>query len=286
MTEDYYKILGVNKKASGAEIKSAYRKLAKKYHPDRNRGDKNAEEMFKKISEAYAVLSDPEKKKKYDMFGSEKFHQRFSQEDIFRGADFSSIFREFGFDFGDIFGGGFGAPFGARPPVNLDATSRIEISLEESVRGGERRISFKTPAGVETLNVKIPAGIPDGGKLRLAGKGNAQGGRRGDLYIEVKIAPHPRIRRDGNDLFIRQDIPVSSALLGGVVEVETFEGPRRVKIPSGSGPGRKIRIKGEGVRPLKGGKKGDLYIETGLRIPSTLSDKQKELLKKLRDTGL
>ncbi len=286
MTEDYYKVLGVNKKASDAEIKSAYRKLAKKYHPDRNSGDKNAEEMFKKISEAYAVLSDSEKRKNYDMFGSEKFHQRFSQEDIFRGADFSGTFREFGIDFGEIFGGAFGFPFGGRQPVNLDATSRIEISLEESVMGGQRQISFKTPAGMDTLNVKIPAGIPDGGKLRLAGKGNAQGGRRGDLYIEVKIAPHPRIRREGNDIFIRQDISVSSALLGGTVEVETFEGVRKVKIPPGTGPGRKIRIKGEGVRPLKGGKKGDLYIETGLRLPSTLSMEQKELVKKLRDTGL
>jgi len=290
MEEDYYKILGIDKSASDSQIKSAYRKMAKKYHPDMNKNDKSAEEKFKKVSEAYAVLSDSEKKKNYDMFGSEKFHQRFSQDDIFRDSNIEDMLR--GFGFGDIFGGGVhfgggrgGSPFGGGTPPNLDLTSTISISLEESVKGGERQVNLQTGGRSESLKVKIPQGIGNGGKLRLTGKGNAQGSRRGNLYIEVHIEPHPSIRREGNNLIVKKEVTVSTALLGESVSIETFDGTKRIKIPKLTSHGQKIRIKGEGVKPLKG-VKGDLYIEIIYTLPKKLTKAQTDLLEQLKKTGI
>ncbi len=302
MAHDYYKVLGVKKNAAADKIKSAYRKLAKKYHPDRNKDDKAAEEKFKTISEAYAVLSDPEKKKKYDMYGSDKFHQQYSTEDIFRGTNMDEILREMGFGgFGDLFGrfGGFrsggsqefsystGSPSGRQAaPINLDVTSKMTITLEESVKGGQRQISLQTGRGIETLNVKIPPGIEQGAKLRLAGKGRSRGGHKGDIYIEIDIAPHPHFRREGNDIIASIDIDISTALIGGSANVNTLNGQRTIKIPAGTQPGQKIRIKGEGAKKLKGKGSGDLYINVGVKVPKKITERQKKLIEELKKEGL
>jgi len=186
---DYYKILGVEKTASATEIKKAYRKLALKYHPDKTKGDKALEEKFKKISEAYAVLSDPEKKKQYDTYGSTDFHQHFSQEDIFNNFDFSNIFREFGFGggrgaqgfsggFGDVFsgrGGGGGFHRQQRTPKGQDLIYEIPLTLSEVNSGTEKIISFKKKGGNEQISVKIPKGMLTGKKLRISGNGKKKG---------------------------------------------------------------------------------------------------------------
>ena len=288
MKDDYYAILGVGKNATEREIKANYRKLAKKYHPDKNPDDRAAEEKFKKISEAYAVLSDPEKKKKYDMFGSEKFHQQFSQEDIFRGTNLNDILREMGI--GDIFGfsgSSFGgAHFGGTATMpDLDISAEMTISLEESVKGGERRFSIKGERGTETISVKIPAGVNEGSKLRLAGKGRRYDRHKGDLYIKIHIAPHPNIRREGDNLIMEMDIDVSTAWLGGSVQVRTLEGQRSVKIPAGTRSGQMVRIKGEGVKRTKSAA-GDLYLEIGISVPKKLTSRQKKIAEELKKEGL
>lgn len=303
MKDDYYTILGVGKNASEREIKASYRKLAKKYHPDKNPGDKAAEEKFKKLSEAYAVLSDTEKKRNYDTFGSEKFHQRFSQDDIFRGTNLNDILREMGF--GDIFGsGGFGGttfggtPFGGRgggsrfggfggaaTMPDLDISTEMTISMEESVKGGERRFSLKGERGTEAISVKIPAGVNEGSKLRLAGKGRQYDRQKGDLYIKIHIAPHPYIKREGDNLIMKMDIDVSTALLGGSVQVRTLDGERSVKVPAGTRSGQKIRIKGKGVKRMKSAA-GDLYLEIGISVPKKLTPQQKKIVEELKKEGL
>lgn len=293
MKNDYYAILGVGKNATEREIKANYRKLAKKHHPDKNPDDRAAEEKFKKISEAYAVLSDPEKKKKYDMFGSEKFHQQFSQEDIFRGTNLNDILREMGI--GDIFGfsgSSFGGAHfggtrfgGAATMPDLDISTEMTISLEESVKGGERRLSLKGERGTETISVKIPPGVNEGSKLRLAGKGRRYDRHKGDLYIKIHIAPHPYIKREGDNLIMKTDIDVSTALLGGSVQVRTLEGERSVKIPAGTRSGQMVRIKGEGVKRKKSAA-GDLYLEIGISVPKKLTSRQKKIAEELKKEGL
>ena len=298
MKDDYYAILGVAKSASAREIKANYRKLAKKYHPDKNQGDKAAEEKFKKLSEAYAVLSDSEKKKNYDMYGSEKFHQRFSQEDIFRGTNLNDILREMGF--GDIFGSS-GSPFGGRrggspfggspfggaaPMPNLDISTEMTISLEEAVKGAERQFSMKGERGTESISVKIPAGVSEGAKLRLAGKGRQYSRQKGDLYIKIRVTPHPHIKREGDNLIMKTDIDVSTALLGGSVEVSTLDGRRSVKVPAGTRSGQKVRIKSAGVKRMKGGGAGDLYLEIGISVPKKLTVAQKKIAEELKKEGL
>ncbi len=287
---DYYEILGVERTTTPDEIKLRYRKLAKQYHPDKNPGNKEAEEKFKKISEAYAVLSDPEKKKKYDMFGSEKFHQQYTQEDIFRGTSINDILRDMGFGggMGNVFGGfgGFGGGAGAASMQNLDISSKITISLEESVLGAEKKVSLQDGKGTETITVKIPPGITEGANLRLAGKGREAMRNKGDLYLEVHIAPHPTLRREGDDIIAHAEVNISTAVLGGSAEVNTVEGVRTIKIPAGIQPGQKIRIKGHGAKKLKGGGSGDLYIEIGMRIPKNPTTAQQKLLEQLKAEGL
>lgn len=288
--DDYYSVLGVDKNASLDEIKSRYRKLAKQYHPDKNPGNKEAEDKFKKLSEAYAVLSDPEKKKKYDAFGSEKFHQQYSQEDIFSGSNLNDIFREMGFG-GFGFGGqGFEVRFGSGGMGgmgrSLDVESQITVSLEECAKGVEKQISFKVGRKTETVTLKIPAGIAEGTKMRLAGKGNEANGARGDLYLTVHVAPHPVFRREGDDVIAKAGVNISDALLGGTVEVETLEGARSVKISAGTQPGQKIRIKGHGIKKLKGAGNGDMYIEIFVKTPKSLTPAQQKIVEQLRAAGL
>lgn len=308
---DYYQTLGIKKGAPADEIKKAYRKLALKHHPDRNKGDKGAEEEFKKISEAYAVLSDPQKKKQYDTFGDASFHQRYSQEDIFRGADFGSIFDEFdlgGVDdiFGRIFGaggGGFGgAGFGrggrstqgfaggfGGPPKGQDVEYKMRIGFHEAYTGGERALSFRLADGTErNLKVKVPAGVADGGKLRVAGQGapGQGGGKPGDLFVVIEIAPHPNFVRKGKDIEVGIPLKISEALLGTAKEVNTPEGEKRVKIPAGVKPGTKIRLKGLGFPQPGSSARGDLYAVVEFHIPTALSEEQKSAIEALQNVDL
>jgi curved DNA-binding protein len=297
MAKDYYAVLGVAKNASTEDIKKSYRKLALKYHPDKNPGDKKAEEKFKEITEAYAVLSDPEKRKQYDQFGEAGFHQRFSQEDIFRGFDVGDIFREFGFGtediFSQLFGGGRGRTtfYGRGAPQQAikgqDYVLRTSIPFRQAIQGGERRIDFQRDGQVEHLQVRIPAGMESGQKLRISGKGGPSpaGGPPGDLFLEIQVEPDPRFAREGQDLYVKVQVPFSGACLGTSVTVPTLEGERRVKVPAGMSGGGKIRLKGFGVPGHKGGG-GHLYAVVEVAVPNKLSEKQKELLEKLRKEGL
>ncbi len=264
MAKDYYKILGVDKKASQDEIKKAYRKLALKYHPDRNKDDKSAEEKFKELGEAYAVLSDEEKRKQYDTFGSAGFQQRYSQEDIYRGSDLNDILRDMGLGgdfFSRIFGGGGGAgrgggfrtytftggggqpgmgghmggmpgfdqgfgEAGMHPGRGHDLVYELPVSLEEAFQGATKMVSYRRGSQVERVSVKVPPGIATGKKLRLTGKGDPgpQGAHPGDLFIKVRVLDHPQFSRDGDDLEVAQAVTFTQAALGSTVEVPTLEG--------------------------------------------------------------
>jgi curved DNA-binding protein len=292
MADDYYATLGVDRKADGKAMKKAYRKLAQQYHPDRNPGDKQAEERFKKIAEAYAVLSDPEKRRQYDQFGDSGFHQRFSQEDIFRNADFSDLFGSFGGEdlFSQLFGGRVGrADFGRQRPLKgQDYSMQIHIPLRLAVTGGERRIEYQHEGRSEQLKVRIPAGVASGAKLRVAGKGGPgpAGGKPGDLLLQIEVDADPLFRREGNDLLVHVAISYSEICLGSSVEVPTLDQPKRVKVPAGLQPGQKIRLRGFGV-PASGRRAaGDLYAVIDVKVPRVLSPAQQELLEKLQEAGL
>jgi curved DNA-binding protein len=302
---DYYEILGVNKNASDEEVKRAYRKLAMKYHPDRNPNKKEAEERFKEINEAYAVLSDKEKRKQYDTFGAEGFRQRFTQEDIFRGSDFEEILsglfggrgrREFkfgrgggGFDFGDLFGGSYAYQgTGRMPQKGEDILYELTISLEEAVSGGEKRISYRKNGEVQEVSVKIPKGISAGKKLRLAGKGREgkKGGPPGDLYLQISIREHPVFAREGDDLIVEKEITVSEAILGTSIEVPTLEGIKRIKVPPGTQSHTKMRLKGLGIPRLEKEGRGDEYVKLIVKIPQRVTDKAKHLIQELAGEGI
>lgn len=308
---EYYEQLGLSKDASTQEIKKAYRKLALKYHPDKNQGDKAAEEKFKKISEAYAVLSDPEKKKQYDTYGSTGFHQRYSQEDIFRNFNLDDILNQFGFggrsSGGNPFrmnmgggasgghsffnqsspGGGCGS---CHPPAKgQDLTYQISVTLEDVLHGTEKSIALRHNGSPQNVSVKVPKGIEAGKKLRLKGKGGQAppGGTSGDLYLKVDIISHDRFVRDGDNLILEQKIPFSQACLGARVEVETLDGKKfMVNVPAGIQRDAKLRLKGHGLPsgPLSG--RGDLYVKVGVEIPKELSQEQQEIIAKLQEVGL
>lgn len=310
---DYYETLGVAKTASPEEIKKAYRKLALKYHPDKNAGDKKSEEKFKEISEAYAVLSDAEKRKQYDAFGSDGFRQRYSQEDIFRNFDLGDILRQFGFggggghfrgnvNMGGMGGMGGGNQFsffqnaGGRPGSGHDGfekgedlNSQITVNLEDVLHGAERNLSLRHGSQARNVAVKIPKGIEAGKKLRLGGQGNpsAYGGPAGDLYLLVEIAPHPVFRREGDDLIVAKSISFSDACLGCSIEVESLEKKKfKIKVPPFSGGGTRLRVKGYGMPGGPNGPRGDLYVQIDVTVPKTLTNEQRGLVEQLREHGL
>ena len=306
--KDYYKVLGVEKTAPEAEIKKAYKKLAFKYHPDKNPGNAKAEERFKEISAAYAVLSDKNKRAQYDQFGSSGFHQRYSQEDIFRGADLNDIFREMGFSssndifgqfFGggrsrrqqtykmdDIFGGGSGGfASGAKAARGQDLSLELTIDFMDAFNGCEKTVEYVHGGKKQGVKVKVPAGIASGQKLRLAGKGAPGQGGSGDMFFTITVAAHPVFKREGNDVIIDQEIKISEAVFGTSLKVPTPHGDRTIKIPAGIQNGTKLRLKGMGMPHFDKSDQGHAYVRISIAIPKHLSEAQKKLFKQLSEEG-
>jgi curved DNA-binding protein len=299
--KDYYKILGVDKSASPAEIKKSYRKLALKYHPDHNEGNKAAEAKFKALNEAYAVLRDPEKKQQYDMFGAEGFQNRFSQEDIFRDFDLGSIFKEFGFGRGGRSQGSrnSGSGYGSRgfdgfqnrqqQVKGQNLIYELPMSLEELIEPTSKTITYQINGHQEQVSVKVPAGIKGGQKLRLQGKGQPgpYGGPSGDLYVQIKEIAHPLFRREDADVYLKQKIKFSQAVLGADIEVATLEKKiLKLKIPPGTQDNAKFRLKNFGLPVYNGSGKGNAYVEINIDIPKELTDEQKELVASLAQAEL
>lgn len=303
---DYYKLLGVKKGATGDEIKKAFRKKALQYHPDRNKENPKAEDKFKQINEAYAVLSDKNKKRKYDQFGAQGFRKQFSQEDIFRGFDPGDIFSGFGFrpetmhDINSVFGqsgdpqspfdGFFGNRGGGRrvSKKGRDIIDPLLITFEEAALGTEKKFIIQRDDSSETTNVKIPAGISSGKKLRLAGKGHPgiHGGKPGDLYFKIQVGHHPVFKRAANDILIDCEVPLTDALLGTNIQVQTLEGMKQVKVPPATQSHSKLRLKGLGIKPSGKGKKGDQIVRIIVTHSKKFTDEQIDLIKQLQSTGL
>lgn len=304
---DYYEILGVDKKASADEIKKAYRKMAKKYHPDAHPGDKAAEEKFKEANEAYEVLSDSEKRKKYDQFGREGqfyngadfdpskycFGNGVRYEYRTEGGGFSDFFNMFfgggdpfgSFDSDSIFGGntGRGSRFGRSMKMKgQDIESLLEISLEDGFRGAKRLVSLRTASGDRRISLKVPAGIRPGEKIKLSGQGSpgVNGGPDGDLYMRVEFRKDSVYELKGMDLEARLPLYPWEAALGAEKPFNTLDGKISVRIPAGIQTDNKIRIAGKGYRD-KSGARGDLFLRVAIVNPSRLSKEQAELYEKL-----
>jgi curved DNA-binding protein len=315
--EDFYQLLGVPRNASQDEIQRAYRKLARTYHPDVNR-DPGAEDRFKEVSEAYDVLSDPQTRRRYDAFGRD-FRQvpedvdpetwRRSQAGARAGAaggggrtrssagtggfDFNSGgFSSSGGDIdiddllGGIFGGrggGFGSRRGFGPIPGADQEAEIELTVEEAYHGGRRSITLTGGDGTRrSFDVTIPPGVTDGQRIRLAGQGGrgSDGARNGDLYLIVRIAPHPRYRLEGRDLYVELRLAPWEAALGTSVALDTPGGEVKVKVPGGTSSGRRIRLRGRGL-PNPKGKAGDLFAEARIMVPPKLSRAERRLFEQL-----
>ena len=296
--KDYYSVLGLKKGASEDEIKKAYRKLAMQYHPDRNKDDKIAENKFKDISEAYAVLSDKKKRRQYDQFGSEGFHQKFSQEDIFKDFDINEILKGFGFGSGSGSGNPFqGNPFGGhnnpfqrqqRPnPGPPPLIKELSVSFEEAALGTRRKISISRNGIVEETSIKVPAGITSGKILRLKGKGHSDshGRKQGDLHLKIDVLSHPIFKREAENIIIDTEIKLTDAILGTTIEVETLNGIKGVKIPPGTQNNTKLRLKGVGIKNSSG-IQGDQLVNIKIEIPKTLTEDQKKHIQFLKDTGI
>ena len=302
---DYYQVLGVAKTASDEDIKKAYRKLAMKYHPDHYQGDDKqaAEDKFKTMSESYAVLKDKEKRSQYDRFGASGFQQRYSQEDIFQGFDFSDVLKEFGFGGGGgggcgrgggvHFSTGGGSPFGgARQQAQMkgqDLVYELPLTLAEIVSGTTKPVSLGHSGQNERINVIIPPGMVTGKKIRLAGKGEASrfGGPPGDLYIRSRISDNQTYQIDGQDLHIVQTIKLSEALLGTKISVPAVNGTElTLKVPAGARHRSKLRLAGQGIPKMKGKSRGHLYVEIQIETPAKLTSQQEKIVHQLAEAGL
>jgi curved DNA-binding protein len=304
--DDFYQILGVPRDASPDDIQRAYRKLARTYHPDVNH-DPGAEDRFKEVSEAYDVLSDPATRRRYDAFGRD-FRQ--VPEDVDpetwrraragaragagtgagRGGAGGFSFSEGDIDLDDLLGGIFGGRFGGNrrgwgsvgPIPGADQEAEIELTVEEAYRGGRRSVTLSSDGTRRSFDVMIPAGVTDGQRIRLAGQGGrgSDGARNGDLYLIVRIAPHPRYRLDGRDLYVELRLAPWEAALGTSVALDTPGGEVKVKVPGGTSSGRRIRLAGRGL-PNPKGKAGDLYAEARIMLPARLSRAERRLFEQL-----
>ena len=314
--KDYYQILGVSRNASEKEIKQAYRRLARKHHPDLNPGDKSAEAKFKEINAAYEVLSSPEKRKKYDQFGeqweyAEQFAKSGGQErvrwDFGRGGTT--------FEYGDIFSSLFGdSGTGSRmrrgPRRGQDIESPIEVTLEEAYHGSTRVMQLQTEepctacggtgrvgnrvcticngAGGKVipkrLEVKIPAGVRDGSRIRIAREGGPgrAGGNKGDIYLVAKVLPHKLFERKGDDLYTEVSVPLATAILGGEVGLPTLNGNLSLKIPPETQNGRVFRMAGKGMPQLGNNKYGNMFAKVKVVLPTNLTEEEKKLFERLR----
>ena len=295
MTKDYYEILGAKRNASQPEIKKSYRRLARKYHPDVNPGDPSAEERFKQIQEAYKVLSDPEKRKFYDRQGYYRDGQQGAAGNGFQGFE-SSGFDDRNFSGGtgqstfndilsDLFGRGNAGASSARPIRGQDLEYRIEISFLDAIRGTQTRIRASRRDGVtpkvESLRVKIPAGVKTGSRIRVPGKGDASafGGPPGDLFLLVHVQTHPFFSRKGSDVVCSVPITVEEAVLGAQIEVPTVEGKARLKIPSGTQSGQRLRLRGRGAPSPNGGERGDQLVEVQVVLPTVDDERSREIVR-------
>lgn len=312
---DYYKVLDVKRSASPAEIKSAYRKLAKRYHPDRNKNDKSAEAKFKEIQEAYDVLSDPVRRKQYDRFGRVEFGPGVYEQSGPGGVHFHTGpgAANFEFDFGDLeslFGGagpddlgGIFEQFTRQPRARTrprwkprrqaapgqDIEHKVVLDFDQAINGTTlevdlRRTDARGQSTGETITVRIPAGVESGQRVRVKGKGQPgqHGGPVGDMYIVCEIRPHPYLRRDGNDIYVDVPLSITEACLGTKVEVPTIDGPTVVTIPPGTASGRKLRLKGRGVMNAKTKQRGDHYAVVRIVPPPEINERQRALLKQLQ----
>lgn len=287
--KDYYKVLGVPRNASTDDIKKAFRKLAVKYHPDKNQGNKSAEEKFKEISEANEVLSDPEKRKKYDEMGANwKHYEQMHRQSGSRPTGSTSSGGDFHDFFESIFGGGFGDIFGnsgrrsrssaAQPGRDIEGS--ITISLEEAFSGTSRRVVV----GGQTLEIKIQPGIHDGDVLRIKNKGSqsAYGGPPGDLLITCNVSAHSVFERKGNDLHAVVPVDLYTLLLGGKIQVQTLKGKIQMDIKPSTANDSVLRLKGMGMPAGENKANGDLYVRVAVKLPEKLTDEETQLFRKLR----
>ena len=299
MARDYYEVLGVPRTADRDEIQRAYRSLARRYHPDVNK-DPAAEERFKEINDAFSVLSDPEQRARYDRFGEDfrKIPEDW-EERVAAGAGAGSGFRgspgggprvrytttgfgDEGVDFEDLFGSFFGGAGRMRTP-GADQEAELPLSVEEAYRGGRRTVTLAGPSGPRSYQVDVPRGVTDGQRIRLAGEGGRGSGDApaGDLYLRVRILPHPVFRVEGRDVHVQLPVTPWEAALGATVPVPTPSGTTaKVTVPAGSSSGRRLRLRGEGM-PNPRGADGDLYAELRITVPPRLSDRERELFEEL-----
>jgi curved DNA-binding protein len=301
--KDYYATLGVPKGASQDEIRKAFRRLARQHHPDVAKDKKNAESKFKDINEAYEVLGDAEKRKRYDELGADWDRKgpqpppgwdREDDASSFGGTGFSDFFEQFFSGAASRGGRGRFSPFGGmagmeeEPVRGRDIEADLLVTIEEALHGSKKKISFRRDAKspMETYEVRIPKGVHEGQKIRLAGQGQAAGvGRRapaGDLYLVVRFERHPDFRVEGSDLLYDFDVPAWLPVLGGELSVPTPEGAVRLKIPAGSQHGRKFRLKGRGL-PISKESRGDFYACLSVKLPESLTDEERQLWEKLAD---
>jgi curved DNA-binding protein len=291
MSKSLYETLGVDSGASEAEIKKAYRKLARQYHPDVNK-DAGAEEKFKEVNAAYEVLSDKDKRAKYDQFGDQIFGgQNF--HDFARGqggnVDLDDILRNIfgggggfggasgGFGGGGFGGGGFGGGFHQQQPMNLDVEANVTVPFSVAVLGGKHSVSMQG----ESFDIKIPAGIKTGEKMRVRGKGKHAQGRSGDLYLKIDVAPSSDYSREGDNLVKVFDVPLYAALFGGKVAVETLEKEITLKVPQNTKNGQRFRVKEMGVKNRKTSQRGDLYLKANIVLPK-VEDLDKDLVELMK----
>jgi len=305
--KDYYGALGVKKSATTEEIKKAYRKLARKCHPDVNPDNKEAEEKFKLISEAHDVLSDSKKRAVYDEFGDEGLRAGFDPEQARQYAQWqryassgaktggSGFFGDFAFDggsvkysgFEDVFrdlfggGGGRGGTFAAKGPTKgADVESTLEVDFVTAIKGGMTRVTLQRGSGeggtprLETIDVKIPEGVDDGSRIRLAGKGEPgiDGGPAGDLFIQIHVRPHHAFKRDGGSLRVEIPVTVKEAMKGAEISIPTLTGPVQLKIAPGTRSGQVLRLKGKGVPNLKTKARGDMYVTVRVQVSATQNE--------------